>query len=186
MPVLSIQETIQTHRQVRHIYRIHISHASYTSNRLNRPWKMYPLGIMFGLGFDTSSEVALLGISSIQGAKGTSIWLILIFPILFTGKLSINPYPSLSTPIPCLPASFQHKHLNHLPSRNVPPRHPRRRPNDDALHLHRLSKRPARHPVLLNRAHAHHHRRRHCHRGPAAAFPDPQCRGADGEVLERG
>ena len=48
---------------------------------------MYPLGVMFGLGFDTSSEVALLGISSIQGAKGTSIWLILIFPILFTGSL---------------------------------------------------------------------------------------------------
>lgn len=47
---------------------------------------MYPLGIMFGLGFDTSSEVALLGIASIQGAKGTSIWLILIFPILFTGS----------------------------------------------------------------------------------------------------
>ncbi|KAL2040397.1 hypothetical protein N7G274_006840 [Stereocaulon virgatum] len=51
---------------------------------IDRPWKMYPLGIMFGLGFDTSSEVALLGIASIQGAKGTSIWLILIFPILFT------------------------------------------------------------------------------------------------------
>ena len=51
---------------------------------INRPWKMYPLGIMFGLGFDTSSEVALLGIASIQGAKGTSIWLILIFPVLFT------------------------------------------------------------------------------------------------------
>lgn len=45
---------------------------------------MYPLGSMFGLGFDTSSEVALLGIASIQGVKGTSIWLILIFPVLFT------------------------------------------------------------------------------------------------------
>ena len=45
---------------------------------------MYPLGILFGLGFDTSSEVALLGIASIQGTKGTSLWLILIFPILFT------------------------------------------------------------------------------------------------------
>lgn len=42
---------------------------------------------MFGLGFDTSSEIALLGIASVQGAKGTSIWLILIFPILFTGKM---------------------------------------------------------------------------------------------------
>lgn len=51
---------------------------------INRPWKMYPLGVLFGLGFDTSSEVALLGIASIQGAKGTSIWLILVFPILFT------------------------------------------------------------------------------------------------------
>ena len=56
---------------------------------------MYPLGVMFGLGFDTSSEVALLGISSIQGAKGTSIWLILIFPILFTGE-SIIYFPDQS------------------------------------------------------------------------------------------
>ena len=58
---------------------------------------MYPLGVMFGLGFDTSSEVALLGIASIQGAKGTSIWLILVFPILFTGTKASppqsNPYP---------------------------------------------------------------------------------------------
>lgn len=50
---------------------------------------MYPLGILFGLGFDTSSEIALLGISSIQGAKGTSIWLILIFPILFTSGMCL-------------------------------------------------------------------------------------------------
>ena len=41
---------------------------------IDRPWKMYPLGVLFGLGFDTSSEVAVLG-----------IWLILIFPLLFTG-----------------------------------------------------------------------------------------------------
>lgn len=48
---------------------------------------MYPLGVLFGLGFDTSSEVALLGIASVQGAKGTNIWIILIFPLLFTGKM---------------------------------------------------------------------------------------------------
>jgi nickel/cobalt transporter (NiCoT) family protein len=53
---------------------------------VDRPWKMYPVGVVFGLGFDTSSEIALLGIASLQGAKGTNIWLILIFPILFTGK----------------------------------------------------------------------------------------------------
>lgn len=47
---------------------------------------MYPLGVLFGLGFDTSSEIALLGISSIEAAKGTTFWVILIFPILFTGR----------------------------------------------------------------------------------------------------
>ncbi|KAH0538131.1 hypothetical protein FGG08_005239 [Glutinoglossum americanum] len=56
---------------------------------LRRPWKMYPLGVLFGLGFDTSSEIALLGIASIQGAKGTSIWLILIFPVLFTAGMCL-------------------------------------------------------------------------------------------------
>ncbi|CAK7268661.1 hypothetical protein SEPCBS119000_003174 [Sporothrix epigloea] len=54
---------------------------------IDRPWKMYPLGVMFGLGFDTSSEVALIGIASIQGAQGTSLWLILIFPALFTAGM---------------------------------------------------------------------------------------------------
>jgi high-affinity nickel-transport protein len=44
---------------------------------------------MFGLGFDTSSEIAILGISSIQATKGTSIWLILIFPILFTAGMCL-------------------------------------------------------------------------------------------------
>jgi high-affinity nickel-transport protein len=53
---------------------------------IDRPWKMYPLGVVFGLGFDTSSEIAILGIASIQAVQGTSIWLILVFPILFTGE----------------------------------------------------------------------------------------------------
>lgn len=54
---------------------------------IDRPWKMYPLGVLFGLGFDTSSEIALLGISSIQASQGTSIWLILVFPVLFTAGM---------------------------------------------------------------------------------------------------
>ena len=54
---------------------------------------MYPLGILFGLGFDASSEVALLGISSVEAARGTSFWVILIYPALFTG---LSPFP-LST-----------------------------------------------------------------------------------------
>ncbi|KAJ5542206.1 hypothetical protein N7535_004629 [Penicillium sp. DV-2018c] len=56
---------------------------------IDRPWKMYPLGILFGLGFDTSSEIALLGISSIEAAKGTSFWVILILPALFTAGMCL-------------------------------------------------------------------------------------------------
>jgi len=53
------------------------------------PWKIYPVGVMFGLGFDTSSEVALLGISALQGSKGTSLWFILCFPLLFTAAMCL-------------------------------------------------------------------------------------------------
>ncbi|OJK03507.1 hypothetical protein ASPACDRAFT_1862849 [Aspergillus aculeatus ATCC 16872] len=56
---------------------------------IDRPWKMYPLGILFGLGFDTSSEIALLGISSVEAAKGTNFWVILIFPALFTAGMCL-------------------------------------------------------------------------------------------------
>ncbi|KAL2022517.1 hypothetical protein VTK56DRAFT_5124 [Thermocarpiscus australiensis] len=56
---------------------------------VDRPWKMLPLGILFGLGFDTSSEIAVLGIASIQAAQGTSMWVILIFPILFTAGMCL-------------------------------------------------------------------------------------------------
>ncbi|GAB5585383.1 hypothetical protein Unana1_00283 [Umbelopsis nana] len=40
---------------------------------INRGWKMYPLGLLFGLGFDTSTEIALLSITAIQGANGMSL-----------------------------------------------------------------------------------------------------------------
>ncbi|KAL2259005.1 hypothetical protein VTK26DRAFT_7464 [Humicola hyalothermophila] len=56
---------------------------------VDRPWKMLPLGILFGLGFDTSSEIAILGIASIQAAQGTSMWVILIFPLLFTAGMCL-------------------------------------------------------------------------------------------------
>jgi nickel/cobalt transporter (NiCoT) family protein len=39
---------------------------------------MYPLGMLFGLGFDTATEVGLLGISATQAAQGLSIWSILV------------------------------------------------------------------------------------------------------------
>ncbi|HEV2674432.1 MAG TPA: HoxN/HupN/NixA family nickel/cobalt transporter [Aliidongia sp.] len=52
-------------------------------------WHMYPLGFLFGLGFDTATEVGLLGISATQASQGLSIWSILVFPALFTAGMSL-------------------------------------------------------------------------------------------------
>ncbi|MGH6704858.1 MAG: HoxN/HupN/NixA family nickel/cobalt transporter, partial [Bradyrhizobium sp.] len=56
---------------------------------VRRSWHMYPLGFLFGLGFDTASEVGLLGISAAQGSAGLPVWSILIFPALFTAGMSL-------------------------------------------------------------------------------------------------
>jgi high-affinity nickel-transport protein len=56
---------------------------------IRRSWHMYPLGFLFGLGFDTATEVGLLGISATQASQGLSIWSILVFPALFTAGMSL-------------------------------------------------------------------------------------------------
>ncbi len=54
-----------------------------------KSWHMYPLGLLFGLGFDTASEIGLLGISAAQGSAGMPVWSILVFPALFTAGMSL-------------------------------------------------------------------------------------------------
>jgi high-affinity nickel-transport protein len=56
---------------------------------VTKGWHMFPLGFLFGLGFDTATEVALLGISATQAAKGVSIWSIMVFPALFAAGMSL-------------------------------------------------------------------------------------------------
>jgi nickel/cobalt transporter (NiCoT) family protein len=56
---------------------------------ISQSWHMYPLGLLFGLGFDTATEVALLGISAAAAAKGMSIWSIMLFPALFAAGMSL-------------------------------------------------------------------------------------------------
>src|SRR6204780_2013526 len=46
-------------------------------------WHMYPLGLLFGLGFDTATEIGLLGISAAEASRGLSFGAILVFPVLF-------------------------------------------------------------------------------------------------------
>jgi len=52
-------------------------------------WQMYPVGFLFGLGFDTATEVGLLGISAAEATKGLSLWSILVFPTLFTAGMAL-------------------------------------------------------------------------------------------------
>ena len=56
---------------------------------IGKSWHMYPLGFLFGLGFDTASEVGLLAISSAEAAKGLSLWSIMVFPALFTAGMAL-------------------------------------------------------------------------------------------------
>jgi len=56
---------------------------------IRKSWQMYPLGLLFGLGFDTATEVGLLGIAAIEAGRGLPIYAILIFPLLFTVGMSL-------------------------------------------------------------------------------------------------
>jgi high-affinity nickel-transport protein len=56
---------------------------------VSRSWHMYPIGFLFGLGFDTATEIGLLGISATQASQGMSFWTILVFPALFSAGMSL-------------------------------------------------------------------------------------------------
>nr|WP_218626016.1 HoxN/HupN/NixA family nickel/cobalt transporter [Bradyrhizobium sp. dw_78] len=56
---------------------------------VSRSWQMYPIGFLFGLGFDTATEIGLLGISAAQMEQGTAFSTILVFPALFTAGMSL-------------------------------------------------------------------------------------------------
>jgi high-affinity nickel-transport protein len=56
---------------------------------VGQSWQMYPIGVLFGLGFDTATEVGLLGISAAEASKGLPIWSIMLFPALFTAGMAL-------------------------------------------------------------------------------------------------
>jgi high-affinity nickel-transport protein len=55
----------------------------------DRSWKMYPVGVLFGLGFDTATEVGILSISAVLATKGLPLWAIFLFPLLFTAGMCL-------------------------------------------------------------------------------------------------
>lgn len=56
---------------------------------IDKSWHMYPLGLLFGLGFDTATEIGLLGISATEATRGLPIWSIMVFPALFTAGMAL-------------------------------------------------------------------------------------------------
>ncbi len=56
---------------------------------IRRSWHMYPLGVLFGLGFDTATEIGLLGISAAEASRGLPLASILVFPVLFAAGMSL-------------------------------------------------------------------------------------------------
>ncbi len=54
-----------------------------------KPWQMYPIGVLFGLGFDTATEVALLFLAAGAAGAGLPFYAILCLPILFAAGMSL-------------------------------------------------------------------------------------------------
>ena len=59
------------------------------ARRIDKPWKMYPIGILFGLGFDTATEVALLILAGTAAVGGLPFYAVLSLPILFAAGMSL-------------------------------------------------------------------------------------------------
>ena len=56
---------------------------------VRRPWQMYPLGVLFGLGFDTATEVSLLFLAGGAAGAGLPWYAILCLPVLFAAGMSL-------------------------------------------------------------------------------------------------
>jgi nickel/cobalt transporter (NiCoT) family protein len=56
---------------------------------IRHPWQMYPLGILFGLGFDTATEVSLLFLAAGAAGAGLPVYAILALPVLFAAGMSL-------------------------------------------------------------------------------------------------
>jgi len=59
------------------------------ARRIDASWKMYPLGILFGLGFDTATEIGLLVLAGSSVIAGLPWWAILSLPLFFAGGMSL-------------------------------------------------------------------------------------------------
>jgi high-affinity nickel-transport protein len=59
------------------------------ARRIDTPWKMYPIGVLFGLGFDTATEIALLVLAGSAVVGGLPFYAVLSLPLLFAAGMSL-------------------------------------------------------------------------------------------------
>ena len=60
-----------------------------TMRAVNKPWQIYPVGVLFGLGFDTVTEVGLLVLAGTSVASGLPWYAVMCLPILFAAGMSL-------------------------------------------------------------------------------------------------
>jgi len=56
---------------------------------VGKSWHLYGVGFLFGLGFDTATEIGVLGIAAAEASRGLSMWTTLVFPALFTAGMTL-------------------------------------------------------------------------------------------------
>jgi nickel/cobalt transporter (NiCoT) family protein len=78
----SLEERLESRGPMNRFYR------RFTKT-ITRPWQMYPIGVLFGLGFDTATEVALLFLAAGAAGAGLPFYAILCLPILFAAGMSL-------------------------------------------------------------------------------------------------
>jgi len=56
---------------------------------VSRSWQMFPIGFLFGLGFDTATEISLFAVAAVQASSGMTFGTVMIFPALFTAGMTL-------------------------------------------------------------------------------------------------
>jgi len=56
---------------------------------ITKEWQLYPVGVVFGLGFDTATEVALLATTALLASQHIPWYAIICLPVLFTAGMTV-------------------------------------------------------------------------------------------------
>ena len=80
------EDKLEEHLQNRGLMNRFLGRAT---RAVKKPWHMYPLGLLFGLGFDTATEIALLATAGAAATGGLPFYAVLCLPILFAAGMTL-------------------------------------------------------------------------------------------------